>query len=255
MNFHRLRLIGRRAALNLTQDALADSAGVSLRSVAAWEAGTQQPTLRMVHRLATALQCPATWLLGESESAMATAAETAPRFRSRTERVNARLAQLSDEEFDRIEPLILGLIEALRTGRGTGQQAATSDAAKALDAETARMDADGRAHPYAAVYPSGGRVVALALCGQHVDGAWSAQVTCAGGDRARCMRAVARVRGALTDWAPTVTGLSVAPLAELDDYSPESRVDRDVSPSRTWVALQFTADVTPKPVPVPPVEP
>lgn len=142
MNFHRLRLIGRRAALNLTQDALADSAGVSLRSVAAWEAGTQQPTLRMVHRLATALQCPATWLLGESESAMATAAETAPRFRSRTERVNARLAQLSDEEFDRIEPLILGLIEALRTGRGTGPQAATSAAAKALDAETARMDAD-----------------------------------------------------------------------------------------------------------------
>ena len=145
-----------------------------------------------------------------------------------------------------VDPVTTAVLTQLRTVTGLD----------VFDGEpTARMDSDGRAHPYAAVYPSGGRVVALALCGQHVDGAWSAQVTCAGGDRARCMRAVARVRSALTDWAPTVTGLSVAPLAELDDYSPESRVDRDVSPSRTWVALQFTADVTPKPLPVPPVEP
>lgn len=78
MNFHKLRLIGRRAALNLTQEELAKRAGVSLRSVAAWEAGTQQPTLRMVHLLATALGCPYAWLLGESESSMVTASENAP---------------------------------------------------------------------------------------------------------------------------------------------------------------------------------
>ena len=140
MNFHKLRLIGRRAALNLTQEELAKRAGVSLRSVAAWEAGTQQPTLRMVHLLATALGCPYAWLLGESESSMAAASENAPRFRSRTERVMARLAQLSDEEFDRIEPILLGIIEALRGGRAA--PAAARDPVTTVDAEVARADTD-----------------------------------------------------------------------------------------------------------------
>lgn len=64
MKFDRLRLVTRRARLNMTQESLAAAAEVSLRSVAAWEAGTQLPTLRMVNKLADALNVPADWLLG-----------------------------------------------------------------------------------------------------------------------------------------------------------------------------------------------
>lgn len=64
MKFDRLRLVTRRARLNMTQESLAAAAEVSLRSVAAWEAGTQLPTLRMVNKLADALNVSADWLLG-----------------------------------------------------------------------------------------------------------------------------------------------------------------------------------------------
>ncbi len=64
MKFDRLRLVTRRARLNMTQESLAAAAEVSLRSVAAWEAGTQMPTLRMVNKLADALNVSADWLLG-----------------------------------------------------------------------------------------------------------------------------------------------------------------------------------------------
>lgn len=64
MKFDRVRLVTRRARLNMTQESLAAAAEVSLRSVAAWEAGTQLPTLRMVNKLADALHVSADWLLG-----------------------------------------------------------------------------------------------------------------------------------------------------------------------------------------------
>ena len=66
-----------------------------------------------------------------------------------------------------------------------------------------RMDSDGRAHPYAALYPSPGWQHGVSL-GQGIDqAALTFQVTAAGGgDVARCLRAVDRVRDALTDFGP-----------------------------------------------------
>lgn len=107
-------MMSRRARLNLTQEDLAARAGVSLRSITLWEGGTGEPTLRMVHRLAEALSVSPGWLIGDDEqSAPASAAESATRFRVRTDRMMDRMKELSDSEFGRIEPVVLGLIEAV----------------------------------------------------------------------------------------------------------------------------------------------
>lgn len=109
---------------------------------------------------------------------------------------------------------------------------------------TARQDSDGRAHPYAAVYSTPGAQRGLALCSTSTEMTWSVQVTAAGGDRPRCRRAVARVRGLLLDWAPVIPGAEVGPLRELDDYAPSEHVDAEVAPSRTYVPLIFVTDVS-----------
>jgi len=77
MKFDRLRLVTRRARLNMTQESLAAEAKVSLRSVAAWEAGTQLPTLRMVNKLADDLNVSADWLLGGDAMDVVQASSTA----------------------------------------------------------------------------------------------------------------------------------------------------------------------------------
>lgn len=82
MKFDRLRLVTRRARLNMTQESLAAEAKVSLRSVAAWEAGTQLPTLRMVNKLADALNVSADWLLGGDAKDAAQSRHPHPRSRS-----------------------------------------------------------------------------------------------------------------------------------------------------------------------------
>lgn len=112
-------MMTRRAALNLTQEDLAERAGVSLRSVTLWEGGKGEPTLRMLHRIADALSVPVSWILGEDDNATAVTNTSEPihRYRSRTDRIQARLAELTDVEFARAEPVILGLIEMLISAR------------------------------------------------------------------------------------------------------------------------------------------
>lgn len=121
-------MITRRARLNLTQEDLAARAGVSLRSITLWEGGTGEPTLRMVHRIAEALGVTAGWLLGEDPRATGVAEETArDRFHARTDRILSRLSELTDSEYGRMEPVFLGMVEAVL---GCRNDAALTAAAK-----------------------------------------------------------------------------------------------------------------------------
>lgn len=55
----------RRLELDLTQDQLAERAGVSSRWIQLLENGTQQPTITYFFRLAQGLQCDAATLITE----------------------------------------------------------------------------------------------------------------------------------------------------------------------------------------------
>lgn len=99
------------------------------------------------------------------------------------------------------------------------------------------MDGDGRAHPYAVLWASPGRHDPLEerLTGTGGDHVWTFQVTAAGGDVARCRRAVTRTLTALLGKRLVPDGGRV----RLDfDPGPE-REDRDVTPSRWFVPLSF----------------
>ena len=109
---------------------------------------------------------------------------------------------------------------------------------------SAREDRDGRARPYAACYFGAGHQYGPALCSVSTEMRWTFQVTAAGGDRDRCRRAVARVRGQILDFAPEAAGLLVWPIRELDDYEPREMTDGDAMPSRVYVPLIFATDIT-----------
>jgi HTH-type transcriptional regulator, cell division transcriptional repressor len=98
------RLRARRHALNLSQEDLAELAGVAPRSVVQWEAGAM-PTSRMISKLGDALGVSPSWLMGGSH------ADEAARLTMRggTERTDdwgqpllARLQNLPDDERARV---------------------------------------------------------------------------------------------------------------------------------------------------------
>lgn len=102
----------------------------------------------------------------------------------------------------------------------------------------ARMDSDGLAHPYAVLWAGPGRddPTAERESGPVDALVWSFQVTAAGGDVARCRRAVARTTGALVGKRLFPAGGFI----RLDvDPGPE-REDRDEAPYRWFVPLLFT---------------
>lgn len=107
------------------------------------------------------------------------------------------------------------------------------------EVKAARLDPDGRAHPYAVLWASPGTRHADSLAGRVDRGVWSVQVTCAGGDDTRALWAVSRVLTALS-------GVRLFPGMGLlnpdDTYQPGTvREDTDVTPSRWYVPLLFTA--------------
>lgn len=65
------RLVFRRNALNLSQEALAAKSGVSPRAIASYEMGSMPTHSRLV-MLAKALDVAPTWLMGAEESALRT---------------------------------------------------------------------------------------------------------------------------------------------------------------------------------------
>lgn len=102
----------------------------------------------------------------------------------------------------------------------------------------ARMDSDGRAHPYAVLWVSPGRNDPAEARESDTGRAlvWTFQVTAAGGDVPRCRRATQRTLDALLDARPFPNG----GLIKLDfDPGPE-REDTNVTPSRWYVPLVFT---------------
>lgn len=102
-------------------------------------------------------------------------------------------------------------------------------------------DEDGAARPYAALYPSPGNRRSVSLSGPSDQVRLTFQVTAAGGDIARALRAIDRVRAALTDAEPGVVGLCTGPLSEPDGYDPGPvRHDTALTPSRHYSPLLWT---------------
>lgn len=62
------RLKARRNALNLSQAQLAQNAQVSERAIAGYETAGDPPSMRIVEKLARAMNVSPTWLLGGEES-------------------------------------------------------------------------------------------------------------------------------------------------------------------------------------------
>lgn len=98
------------------------------------------------------------------------------------------------------------------------------------------MDGDGRAHIHAALYMGPGKPdderAATAFASTNV----TFQVTAVGGDQSRCLLAIEKVKAALH-------GLRVGDDSSLlicDPFDPGAiRVDRDPSPSRSYLPLIF----------------
>ena len=103
------------------------------------------------------------------------------------------------------------------------------------------MDSDQRAHAYLAIFPSPG---ALSLADQNVGGGggprdWRFQVTAAGGDIARCLKAVQRAQDELVDIRlDDTTG-----IVREDGDPGVIRPDTSVSPIRWFVPLLFVVEL------------
>ncbi|HEY1175507.1 MAG TPA: hypothetical protein VGF17_05070, partial [Phytomonospora sp.] len=103
------------------------------------------------------------------------------------------------------------------------------------------MDSDQRAHAYLAIFPSPG---VLSVADQSVSGHggprdWRFQVTAAGGDVARCIKAVQRAQDVLVE-----TRLDDSTGLVREDGDPGAiRPDTTVSPTRWFVPLLFVVEL------------
>jgi len=103
------------------------------------------------------------------------------------------------------------------------------------------MDSDARAHAYLAIFPSPG-VLSLAdqdLAGHGGPRDWRFQVTAAGGDVARCIKAVQRAQDVLVDVRlDDTTGIV------REDGDPGAiRPDTTIAPVRWFVPLLFVVEL------------
>lgn len=96
------------------------------------------------------------------------------------------------------------------------------------------LDSDGRVHPYVVFFPGGGRAYGDRLNDAPTDLTWTCRVLFVGGDKERALRALEKVRAALTGKRPT----GGARLKEvLDEVT--IRTETDVVPSRTSGAILY----------------
>jgi hypothetical protein len=105
----------------------------------------------------------------------------------------------------------------------------------------ARMDSDGRAHPYAVLWSGPGRdnPDEERECGLGSARLWEFQVTAVGGDVARCRRAVDRTLTALLRKRLFADGGLIRLVADPGT----EREDRDVTPTRWFVPLVFNVSL------------
>jgi hypothetical protein len=137
-----------------------------------------------------------------------------------------------------VDDLATAVLAALRTDLGVTMRLDVFDGdVKAL------TDSDGRARPYAALYPSAGNLQSQSLCGTQEFLDWPFQVTAVGGDPARARRAIHRVRVRLSGVELSAAGTRFR-VVEEPNYQPGPiREDRDVSPSRWFSPLQFRSQL------------
>lgn len=110
------------------------------------------------------------------------------------------------------------------------------------------VDEDGAAVPYATLYAGSGTLGSVTLCDSQDVLTWPFQVTAAGGDAVRALRAAARVRARLSGkelmvgTAPNQVRLR---LVEDPDFDPgPARKDRDGTPPRWFIPMQYRPQVT-----------
>lgn len=105
---------------------------------------------------------------------------------------------------------------------------------------------DGRVQPYTILWAGAGTpTLEQDAADTAVDLDWLIQVTCAGGYVDDVLALVTRVDAALYRWAPTVDGLVCGPLRPPTGFDPGPvRLDRDVTPHRPFVPLQYRSTIT-----------
>ncbi len=106
------------------------------------------------------------------------------------------------------------------------------------------MDGDGRAHPYAALYPSPGwhdpTMETLDAAAGHL--VWTFQVTAAGGDVTRARRAIDRILDRLVQRRLVVNSAEHGVIRLATDPGP-IQTDRGVQPWRSYAPLLFTVEL------------
>lgn len=148
------RLKAIRLRRGWSQAALAEFLGIPASRIGNWEAGRNGPGPKSVGQIAESLGVSVDFLTVENAAipelpeasparTVATAREPSPPFTPRTDRVMHRLAELTDLEYARTEPAILGIIEAVV---GARRQPAPTDAGflKAAAQSRAQMEKDLR---------------------------------------------------------------------------------------------------------------
>ncbi|MFC5268465.1 hypothetical protein ACFPJ1_40705 [Kribbella qitaiheensis] len=100
------------------------------------------------------------------------------------------------------------------------------------------LDPDGRVHPYAVFFPSGGNAFGDRLNDAPTELRWGCRILFVGGDKTRALWALDKIRAALTGKRPT----GGARLKEvLDDVT--IRTETDVVPSRTSGSILYRLHV------------
>ena len=138
-----------------------------------------------------------------------------------------------------LDALATAVLAQLRTDLGIPSRLGVYDG----DPDPA-PDLDGKALPFAVVWPGAGSLGSVTLCDAQDVLDWPVQVTAAGGDPTRARRAVDRVRMRLAGARLDVNGTEVY-LREDEGFQPgPPREEKDVTPTRWFVPMQYRATVT-----------
>jgi len=101
---------------------------------------------------------------------------------------------------------------------------------------------DGRVEPYWVLTVSPGAPTPEQDVAATVDDLdWLIQFTVAGGWAADVQDLAARLHASLYRWAPTVAGVVCGPLAPPPGYLPLIQLDRQFTPHRPFVPLQYVS--------------
>lgn len=106
-------------------------------------------------------------------------------------------------------------------------------------------NSDGRTVPYWVLHPYAPSTDAEPdLADTVVDGEWMFQVTAAAGLTDDLTALVDRIHAALYRWVPASAGLVIGQLKPPPGYQAPALLDRDVTPHRPYMPLQYQALVT-----------